>query len=334
MSEDADGITIRATRPDDRSGVLRLLRSSLGWGDDDRYEALFAWKHDENPAGRSPSWVALDDEGVVGFRTFLRWELERAGEPVRAVRAVDTATDPRVQGRGIFRRLTLGAVDALHEDDVDLIFNTPNDASRPGYLKMGWQLLGRVPIAARPRSPRAVLHMATARTSADRWSEAGRGGIAAAEVFADESGVARLLAARRPATALRTRLTPAHLRWRYGTGLLGYRAVLASPEDGVEGGLAVYRVRRRGRAREAALCLVLVPGDDRGTHRRLTGAVGRASGADYVLAAGPDAAIRNGLVPLPRQGPVLTARPVGTGSAATPPPLTGWDLTLGDLELF
>jgi len=80
---------------------------------------------------------------------FLRWMFLRPeGGVATAVRAVDTATLPAAQGRGVFTRLTTTAVDELREQGVDFVFNTPNDRSRPGYLKMGWQVVGRVPGAA------------------------------------------------------------------------------------------------------------------------------------------------------------------------------------------
>ncbi len=56
--------------------VPALLGVALGWGDDEAFARFFAWKHTENPNGASPGWVALDGEQVVGFRTFVRWELE------------------------------------------------------------------------------------------------------------------------------------------------------------------------------------------------------------------------------------------------------------------
>ena len=54
----------------------------------------------------------------------------------------------------------------------------------------------------------------------------------------------------------------------------------------------------------------------------------RETGADYAigLRTGPSA----GLVPLPRQGPLLTTRPL----AASAPSPRDWALTLGDVELF
>ena len=91
----------------DRDAILDLLRVSLGREVDDRYEALFAWKHVENAFGPSPAWIACDGDRIAGFRTLMRWEFLDGDQVVRAVRAVDTATHPDYQGRGIFTRLTL-----------------------------------------------------------------------------------------------------------------------------------------------------------------------------------------------------------------------------------
>ena len=59
----------------------------------------------------------------------------------------------------MFSRLTRAALDAL-DGQVDLVFNTPNGKSGPGYLKLGWREVGRVPVAVRVRRP---LRLLTAR---------------------------------------------------------------------------------------------------------------------------------------------------------------------------
>jgi len=92
----------------------------------------------------------------------------------------------------------------------------------------------------------------------------------------------------------------------------------------VRGGLAVFRVRRRGPSREVALCEWLAPGPDRKALGRLVGAAG-----DYVMAA--DLGFAHGLVPLPGLGPVVTWRPL---ARAEVPGLRDLGFRLGDLELF
>ncbi len=311
----------------DRPAIIDLLRVSLGREVDPRYEQLFAWKHVENAFGPSPAWVAVDGDRLAGLRVLMRWEFVDGDRVVRAVRAVDTATHPDYQGRGIFTGLTLHAIDELRDEGVEFVFNTPNDQSRPGYLKMGWQIVGRQPTLVRPTRWSRAAVIAQARVPADRWSTPSAAGRDAAEVLADDEALDALLAAAERASGLRTRLSPAFLRWRFATPLLGYRAIVAP--GGLADGLAIFRIRRRGPAREAAVVALLTPGRRRRTAGDLVRGVVREAEADYLLTIGAGPFGPGGLVRLPRTGPLLTWR----GLTATEPP-SSWDLTLGDIELF
>lgn len=330
MSAPRPAPPVRPARPEDRDAIVRLLSASLGWVPDDEFDAFFRWKHDESPAGRSPGWVALGDDGEpIGFRTFLRWRLVAPdGSPRSAVRAVDTATHPDHQGRGIFRLLTLHALDELRAEGVDLVFNTPNDKSRPGYLTMGWTQVGRLAPHVRPASPGALLRMLRSKVPAERWSAPTAAGRPAVEVLA-EPAVTGLLASLPTPSGLSTDRTAAHLAWRYGFGPLHYRASTlgTDPAEGV----AVWRVRRRGEAREAALCELLVPDGDRRARHALERTVVADAGADYAIRLGGPPADPAGFVRLPGQGPVLARRALGRDEGAA---LGDWDLALGDVELF
>ena len=321
-------LEVRGYDAADEPAVLALLGASLGWVPDELHARLFAWKHAENPFGSSPAWVASVAGQVVGFRTFLRWEFETGpgGKPVRAVRAVDTATHPDHQGKGVFTALTEHALDALRDDGIAFVFNTPNERSRPGYLKMGWQPVRRLPVLARPASMRSLMRLAGARTAADKWSLASDAGLPAMTALADRAGVDALLGSA-PATGLRTRRSAAYLAWRYGFEPLRYRAVVG--ESGPSDGIVIFRLRRRGPATEAAVCEELVPAGDPARARRLLGLVLRTSGADYAVRLG-DHLPRAGFVRLPGQGPTLVGRDV---CDPVPAPDT-WRLGLGDVELF
>jgi GNAT superfamily N-acetyltransferase len=323
-------IEIRAAGPSDRTAVLDLMAASLGWSSDGRHEAFFDWKHAQNPFGRSPAWVAVDGGEVVGFRTFLCWEHRTPeGRVLPAVRAVDTATRPSHQGRGIFRRLTLQALDDLRSQGIAFVFNTPNDRSRPGYLKMGWTAVGRLDAAVRVTSLASAARLARARVPADLWSVPSQGGRPAPEVLADPR-LADLLASAPPARGLATHHTPEYLRWRYGFAPLAYRAVTLGHD--VRSGLAVFRVRRRGAALECALCDVVAPEGDRGAPRALARRVARECAADYVIRLGGPAIDRSGFVGVPGQGPVLTWCALADDPPGRRP--DDWALSLGDVELF
>jgi GNAT superfamily N-acetyltransferase len=346
---ETSSLQVRAATPDDDAAVLELLQASMGWVPDEQYAQFFAWKHRQSPFGTSPAWAAVDGDRIVGFRTYVRWEFRRGDEVVPAVRAVDTVTHPDYQGRGIFSLLTKRSLEELDDMGVGFVFNTPNEKSRPGYLKMGWQLVERLPVAARPRSALALVRLARARVPADKWSTECSAGVPAVDALADDAALATLLERVGPGGPggpggaggaggaggpgadeglLTTNRTPEYLRWRYGFPPLRYRAVTAP--GGPADGLAIFRLRRRGAAAEAALCELLVPGDDSSVIRELLSEILRGSGADYVVRLGPPRATL-GFLPVPGQGPTLVWRGVRDQEL---PPAERWALALGDIELF
>jgi GNAT superfamily N-acetyltransferase len=274
-------------------------------------------------------WIALDRDRVVGFRAFLRWRLQAAEkETLDAARAVDTATDPDYQGRGVFQTLTLGAVDELGARGVQIIFNTPNAQSLGGYLKMGWSQIGRLRVTAMPGWNSSLLALATARRAASRTSIATNVGAPASEVFADRDSIGRLLSAQPLTDALITARSPDFLAWRYGYEPLHYRAVFHGNVS--ESGLVVFRLRKRGRAVEAAICDV-IGGEQGGIARQLLREIARRTRASYLVRLGGPSVSRDPFVRVPSSGPVLVCRRLDGGDV---PRLGEWGLALGDVELF
>ena len=127
----------------------------------------WAWKHIANPFGtspvltahaappdRSPGQTSASGESrMAGLRTFMRWRWRSSAREVPSVRAVDTATHPDFRGRGVFKRLTLQIGSEMREEGVPFVYNTPNEMSRPGYVKMGCKVVGRVSLVLRPVRP-------------------------------------------------------------------------------------------------------------------------------------------------------------------------------------
>ncbi len=325
-----DEIEIRPAGSEDHPAIVALAAAALGWRAEDPNAALFRWKHLDNVFGPSPMWVAEQGDDLVAFRAMLRWEFDGpdGGGPVRAVRAVDTATHPDHQGRGLFRRLTLHAVDSLTREGVAFVFNTPNAQSRPGYLKMGWQDVGRVPVAIAPRSPGALVKMLRARVPAGKWSLDTAVGDDAVAVLRDDAGIEALLSSQPPAAGLRTRRSPPFLRWRYAGGPVAYRALLRTGR--IEDGFVVFRLRSRGAATEATIGDVLVPDGDRRLVRSLLTRVRTEARPDYLIRVQAPTVTR-AAIRLPAQGPRLTWRGLARPDC---PPLAAWDLQLGDIELF
>ncbi|MGH2572280.1 MAG: GNAT family N-acetyltransferase [Actinomycetota bacterium] len=342
MSVVGQGLAIRPFRPEDESGVVELLNRSLGGGPaGERSSEFFRWKHLANPFGPSFMWVAESEGEVVGLRAFMRWSFKADGQSISAVRAVDTATHPDHQRRGIFSLLTRESLEALREE-VALVFNTPNEKSLPGYLKMGWLVVGTIRPSVRLRRPlRFVRHIRALRDGEEPTgprppTEA----EPAAHALVDGITLSPLLeAAATEHAMLHTPRDLAYLRWRYGDApLLDYRAIRLE-EGGSTTGLALFRVRPRGVLWETAIAdLIVRPGDQR-TARRLLRAVARRARVDHLTCRFPvgstaaRAARRAGFLPAPAGAPFVV-NPLRDGLRPDPIDQASWALSLGDLEVF
>lgn len=313
---------VRRATTHDLPAAIGVAAAALGWRTDDPNDAFFRWKHLENPAGPSPMWVAEDPSSgaVIGFRTMLRWEFTTpAGDRCPAVRAVDTATHPDHHRRGVFRMLTTAAVDELTAAGTAFVFNTPNDDSRPGYLRMGWVERGRLPARVALRGPTALPRLARARTAARKWSEPCTVGH---PIDAAVDDLLDLLAATPTTDGLTTRRTREHLLWRYGFAPLHYRVVRT------DDAAAVVRIRRRGAAREGVVAEIAAP--DRAASRRLHRRLRRSLGIDHLLTLAHPPHPAPWLPTLPGLGPRLTVRPL----AEPAPSRASFRFSLGDIELF
>jgi GNAT superfamily N-acetyltransferase len=342
MDQVVQNVVLRALEDADVPAAAALMTASLGAapGGVDR-EALFRWKHLANPFGRSIAFVAELDGEIVGLRTFMRWRFARSGQggEVLAVRAVDTATSPLVQRRGVFSRLTTRALDAAESEGVAFVFNTPNERSLPGYLKLGWHRLADRKLRARVRRPDRLIRAAASRDLGSGAATAPPTGsqlVPVEEFFADPASVAPFARAQPAPGRLSTPRWEGYLRWRYVAGPLPYAGLA---EGSPPAAVAIVRLRGRGSLREAIVCEAVCEPGAESALRRLLARVPSAAGADHAVThvddGWPAARVlsRAGYLPLPRVGMHFVVRTV---SPTRPDPLedASWGLTLGDLELF
>jgi GNAT superfamily N-acetyltransferase len=312
-------LDIRPFQPDDLPAVLDLLRASLGETTAlQRTPELFEWKHIINPFGRSLMLVATDGDVIAGFRAFMRWELERPNGPtLRCVRAVDTATHPDYRRRGIFRHLTLAALDAARHDDVDMVFNTPNPRSGAGYLTMGWSTVGTIRPLASPA--RGILRSAPDTTELPNPPD----------FYDSPPPIVELPFPDRPALGLRTPRSPDYQKWRFTRHPTARYITI----DGRSGG-SVARLAYRGKHRELLLSELYGDGAARTIWRARYRARSSYVGA-FFTSGSPErrAVLRSGFAPVPGATMTLMARPL-RDLGFDPTDLGQWDLSLGDLELL
>lgn len=134
------------------STIVGLLSTSLSnEGVVRKSIPYWEWKHQINPFGSSTGFAAVDESGeAVSVRPMMMWMLRDGQRIIRCARPVDTATHHRWRGRGLFSELTRRTLALLPDRDVEMIFNTPNGQSLPGYIKLGWRVSGSVEMLFRP----------------------------------------------------------------------------------------------------------------------------------------------------------------------------------------
>ncbi len=103
---------------------------------EDYTEELFRRKYVDNIYGKSVVVVVYIDGKPEGARGL--WRNDLSG--MEAYQPGDTCVTEACRGKGIFSEMTKKSVSMLPEEA--LIYNFPNGNSFPGYMKMGWKLVG------------------------------------------------------------------------------------------------------------------------------------------------------------------------------------------------
>jgi predicted N-acetyltransferase YhbS len=296
--------------------VISLLRISLGEDRIPKTEALWNWKHRQNPFGQSPVLVAEIEGKVIGVRAFLKWEYLRDGQALLAQRAVDTAVHPDFQGKGIFSQLTRKLLDKSRLEGTALIFNTPNQKSTPGYLKLGWEKWNKLPIKIKP-----VLFTKSEKDSKPScsWEEV-------------SSLINTLEGQRQDASGLQTHLISGYLHWRYrDCPIVDYKIL-----SDLHSYLLIYRIKEANWGRELRICDVLTLGnvDVKSLKQHLT-ELEQSEKPRFITVSGLSTlktlpGIWKFLPSLPL-GPLVTLKQL---NPQLQPLNLPWTWSLGDLEVF
>jgi N-acetylglutamate synthase-like GNAT family acetyltransferase len=325
---------IRQAGDNDIPAIVSLLKVSLGEGLLAKSEDYWRWKHVENPFGRSPVLVGIENEMIIGVRAFMCWTWQRNGKSIRAVRAVDTATHPDHQGKGIFSKLTKALLQESEADGLSLVFNTPNSKSMPGYLKMGWEEAGRVPVRAYLRKPFSMAFNAITNKKNGTTNIEPPKPI---EELLGHRSLPDLLAIhmKKYGDVFITPHSVASLTWRYQTVPVEKYFANGIERSGELGSLMFYRIKETRFGRELRITDVF----DKGTLesrdvRKMIHETGKLHRADFVTIG----ALQNRTsMPNPnvkKAGPVVTVRKIQGEEVQEFKGFNNWLPSIGDLELF
>ena len=307
---------LRKAIDQDRDAIVALLTSSLGNTSSPKSIANWTWKHEHNPFGKSEVMVSAGDNSLSGIRAMMPWVWQAGQQQFQTYRAVDTATHPDFQGKGIFKKLTQNMVGHLQSVGSDFIFNTPNSQSLPGYLKMGWQEWGRIKVSI---IPYFLIRFLSSNTSNQGI------GIEETEILCSQWNEMQARTGR-----LFTPKSPAYLRWRYlDNPVIDYHC--HADQDFF---IAAY-IKRHKKFVELRISELICIQNNPKIKSRLIGVLKTLTKDTKVhLITLSEEACRNLRLPgltLP-VGPKLTIRKLSDQTVI--PALLQWSPALGDLELF
>lgn len=120
--------------------------------EDSKSLEAFHWKYSDNPFVDEPPIFVAEAEStgeLVGARPHFALELQNDAWTGLGLQPCDTMVHPDHRRRGLFQRMTLTALDYYRGRAPLLMFNFPNEMSRPGYLKLGWKIVGNVGVSFR-----------------------------------------------------------------------------------------------------------------------------------------------------------------------------------------
>lgn len=332
-------MNIRVATPEDKPAMIELLKKSLGESIIPKSEAFWCWKHERNPFGQSYVLLAEEGEQLIGLRAFMQWKWQWKGETYNAIRAVDTATHPDHQGKGIFKKLTLQQAEACKKQGVHFVFNTPNEQSRPGYLKMGWVAQGKMPLKLKVVQPVSLLY--------SKFFQKKHAAIPADDTIPAQEwkqDVFELLKKYvQNEQQLTTALSPEYIIWRYAENPLFKYHYLTDHENF----LLVSRIKTHSFTKELRIVdfILINPGANakkiNAFIRKSVVQFCKTHGISFVSLSGQQYQSYKkyfdwmGIVPVQSLGPIVTLKDLNmNGHFQDLLNVKNWGYSLGDMELF
>ena len=317
--------------------IVSLLKASLGETFLPKSEGYWRWKHVDNPFGESPVLLATEANRLIGVRAFMRWRWSNINEAREAVRAVDTATHPSAQGKGIFTKLTMALLEDSEQKKIDLVFNTPNEKSMPGYLKMGWVKAGQMPIEVNAVRP---VHMVIAAATGKKLDDP-QHSKASIERFVSHPGLMELVMSHFAAFNsgdFVTAYSRDYLRWRYVDIPVAAYYAAGIEENSKLGGIFIYRVKNTRWGREFRVTDLFAR--DHARLRQLKKLISQEAtkmNANFITGSGSgDNKLLPGILNYRTRnlGPIVTVRDIVPGRKEIFCEFRQWSPSLGDMELF
>ena len=148
-------LEIRESGPEDIDEITALLERCFTSNPKIDPEVMM-WQYWSNPFGTTRSWVAVDDGEIVGHHGAYTVPLRHGDDRLSAAIQVDTATDPRFRGRGLYGDLSKVLYDSCRSDGVAVMLGNPNAQALGPLRRVGWIEVGDLRLFIRLRDPEAI----------------------------------------------------------------------------------------------------------------------------------------------------------------------------------
>lgn len=138
-----------------------LEAASIAHGQAKATQKWFDWKYLQSPLGKSLIAYAKEEDSrrIAGVLIFGMYRHYIDGVTHTSALSYETFVMPEYRGQKLFLKLINVCIDELRARGVHFIFNFPNTASLPGFIKTGWLHKDMVEYFIKPNiSPRLMLH--------------------------------------------------------------------------------------------------------------------------------------------------------------------------------
>jgi GNAT superfamily N-acetyltransferase len=316
--------------------IVNLLKEGLKASPTPKSEQYWRWKHYANPFGKSVVLLAVKNAKIIGVRSFMRWQWKSGNERIESVRGVDTVVHADHQGNGIFGNLTIELMNHCRQQGYHFLYSTPNEGSKRGYLKLGWERPGHLPVDIKIIRPVSVVMN---RFGGRKGEEVNSLPDQSVSYFLSKPELPKLLENndRHYVTGIITAHTVESLQWRYLHVPVGRYYALGVEEHGVKA-LCFYRIKTSSLGKEMRITDIFLESPE--YENELRGALRQhiiEHDIDYVAAGSFSIAnLAGGLFSLRKIyiGPAVNLHEINLPDLKRFTAFTNWNPSLGDLELF
>ena len=123
-----------------------IVMFDAAYGRDDKLTVDYLrWEYCDNPDGKVIVFDAFKGSELAAHYAIIPRTYQRGSDKYRAALSVNTATDPRHQGKGLFTLLANATYQAAADQGVQFVVGVANANSNPGFTKkLGFTELGKV----------------------------------------------------------------------------------------------------------------------------------------------------------------------------------------------